>query len=62
MTAICCPQWGVPSGPWGKDQGDAVRASRASTGAREVGGGGVTHSNYLVAHGCVSVECIVESI
>ena len=40
MTAICCPQWGVPSGPWGKDQGDAVRASRASTGAREVGGGG----------------------
>ena len=38
MTAICCPQWGVSLGPWGKDQGDAVRASRASTGAGEVGG------------------------
>ena len=37
MTAICCPQWGVSSEPWGKDQGDAVRASRASIGAREVG-------------------------
>ena len=37
MTAICYPQGGVSSGPWGKDQGDAVRASRVSTGA-EVGG------------------------
>ena len=37
MTAICYPQWGVSPGPWEKDQSDAVRASRASTGA-EVGG------------------------
>ena len=38
MIAICWPQWGISSGPWGKDQGDAVRASRASAGGREVGG------------------------
>ena len=31
------PQWDVSSGPWKKDQADAVRASRTSIGA-EVGG------------------------
>ena len=54
MTAICYPQWGVSSEPWEKDQGDAVRANSRSWR--------VTHSNHLVAHGCVSMECIVESI
>ena len=54
MTATCYPQWGVSSGPWKKDQGDAVRANSRSWW--------VTHSNHLVAPGCVPMECVVESI